>query len=95
MIAAARIFAMIDRKPSIDSTAGSGLRLNKVDGEAELKDATFSYPTRKTVNVLRNLNLGYECFIPRSGVSNCFSYPGSSQANPLLWLDSQDVASLQ
>ena len=59
MIAAARIFAMLDRKPSIDSAAGSGLRLNKVDGEAELKEAVFSYPTRKTVKVLKDFNLRY------------------------------------
>jgi len=44
-------------KPSIDSAAGSGLRLNKVDGEAELKEAVFSYPTRKTVKVLKDFNL--------------------------------------
>ena len=59
MIASARIFAMLDRKPLIDSSAGSGLRLNKVDGEAEFKDAVFSYPTRKTVKVLKSLDLGY------------------------------------
>merc|ERR1719481_161428 len=58
MIASARIFAMLDRKPLIDSSAGSGLRLNKVDGEAEFKDAVFSYPTRKTVKVLKSLDLG-------------------------------------
>ena len=96
MIAAARIFAMIDRKPSIDSASGSGLRLNKVDGEAELKDATFSYPTRKTVNVLRNLDLRYskETF---SGevVLKLFFIAVSSLGNPLLWLDNQDVASPQ
>lgn len=57
MIAAARIFSLLDRKPSIDSAAGSGLRLNKVDGDAEFRDAVFSYPTRKTVRVLQNLDL--------------------------------------
>lgn len=58
MIAAARIFSLLDRKPKIDSAGGSGLRLNKVDGDAEFKDAVFSYPTRKTVRVLQNLDLG-------------------------------------
>ena len=57
MIAAARIFRILDRKPLIDSSAGSGLRLNKVDGESEFKEAVFSYPTRKTVKVLKNLDL--------------------------------------
>jgi len=58
MIAAARIFSLLDRKPKIDSASGSGLRLNEVDGDAEFKDAVFSYPTRKTVRVLQNLDLG-------------------------------------
>ena len=57
MIAAARIFSLLDRKPKIDSAAGSGLRLNEVDGDAEFKDAVFSYPTRKTVRVLQGLDL--------------------------------------
>merc|ERR1712088_1236907 len=58
MIAAARVFNLLDRKPKIDSAAGSGLRLNEVEGDAEFKDAVFSYPTRKTVRVLQGLDLG-------------------------------------
>ena len=57
MIAAARVFNLIDRKPEIDSAAGSGLRLNRADGEMEFRGATFSYPNRTQVRVLRNLNL--------------------------------------
>ncbi len=57
MIAAARVFNLIDRKPEIDSAAGSGLRLNRLDGEIEFRGATFSYPNRRQVKVLRNLNL--------------------------------------
>jgi ATP-binding cassette subfamily B (MDR/TAP) protein 1 len=57
MIAAARVFNLIDRKPEIDSAAGSGLRLNRADGEIEFRGATFSYPNRTQVRVLRNLNL--------------------------------------
>ena len=57
MIAAARVFNLLDRKPKIDSAAGSGLRLNEVEGNADIKDALFSYPTRPTVKVLKNFNL--------------------------------------
>jgi ATP-binding cassette subfamily B (MDR/TAP) protein 1 len=53
MIAAARVFNLLDRKPKIDSAAGSGLRLNQVEGNAEIKDAVFSYPTRPGVKVGR------------------------------------------
>ena len=57
MIAAARVFNLIDRKPQIDSAAGSGLRLNKVEGDIEFRNAVFNYPNRKQVRVLRNLNM--------------------------------------
>lgn len=57
MIAAARVFNLIDRKPLIDSAAGSGLRLNKVEGEIEFRNAVFHYPNRSQVRVLKNLNL--------------------------------------
>ena len=57
MIAAARIFSLLDRKPAIDVAAGSGLQLNKVEGDIRFQEAVFSYPTRRTVKVLHNLNL--------------------------------------
>ena len=58
MIAAARIFSLLDRKPQIDSAAGSGLQLAGVTGDTQFRDAVFSYPSRRTVKVLQNLNLG-------------------------------------
>ena len=57
MIAAARVFNLIDRKPSIDTAAGSGLRLNQVEGQIEFRSAEFCYPNRKQVRVLKSLNL--------------------------------------
>ena len=57
MIASARVFNLIDRKPQIDSAAGSGLRLNEVEGDIEFRNAVFSYPSRKQVRVLKDLSL--------------------------------------
>ena len=51
------IFTLLDRKPLIDSSAGSGLRLSAVTGEAEFREVTFKYPNRKTFVVLDNLDL--------------------------------------
>ena len=51
------IFTLLDRKPLIDSSAGSGLRLSTVTGEAEFREVTFKYPNRKTFVVLDNLDL--------------------------------------
>ena len=42
MIAAARVFNLIDRKPRIDSAAGSGLRLNQVGETKEQPDIRLS-----------------------------------------------------
>jgi len=55
--AAARVFHLLDRKPLIDTNPTAGLKLNQVEGNVSLKDAEFSYPTRKDVQILNRLNL--------------------------------------
>jgi len=57
VLAAARVFRLLDRKPLIDSRGQSGLRLNRLAGNVEFKKATFRYPTRPQVRVLRDLDL--------------------------------------
>ena len=57
MSAAARVFQLLDRKPLIDTNSSTGLKLNQVEGNVKLKDAEFSYPTRRDVQVLRRLQL--------------------------------------
>ena len=64
-IAAATIFQMIERIPSIDSTDPKGETINDVKGELEFKDTDFAYPTRPDNLVLRKFNLKV---IPRQTV---------------------------
>jgi len=56
-VAARRIFALLDRKPTIDSSLESGLKLAKLSGEVELQHVSFRYPTRPEAPVLRDLDL--------------------------------------
>lgn len=56
-VAAAKIFRIIDHKPSVDRNAKTGLELDSVSGQLELKDVDFSYPSRPDIKILDNFNL--------------------------------------
>ncbi|TMW55295.1 hypothetical protein Poli38472_013186 [Pythium oligandrum] len=60
LLAGSSIFALVERKPSIDSFADEGTRLNKLNGKIEFRDIAFRYPTRPEVTVLRKYNLTVE-----------------------------------
>ncbi|KAK9329587.1 P-loop containing nucleoside triphosphate hydrolase protein [Lipomyces starkeyi] len=55
--AASKIFATIDRKSVIDSSSEEGAILESFNGDIELKDIKFIYPSRPDVTVLENMNL--------------------------------------
>ncbi|PSR89187.1 ABC transporter B family member 21 like [Actinidia chinensis var. chinensis] len=55
--AAASIFAIIDRKSKIDPSDESGMTLQSVKGEIELRHISFKYPTRPDVQIFRDLSL--------------------------------------
>eukprot|EP00752_Nemacystus_decipiens_P001377 g1364.t1 len=55
--AAARIFALVDRRPPIDSADDGGQRLSVVKGAVELRKVRFRYPARPDAVVFRNLRL--------------------------------------
>ncbi len=54
--AAVRIFAMLERKPVINTSAG-GQRLDSVSGTISLKNVNFTYPSRPDMAVLKNFCL--------------------------------------
>ncbi|KAG9153943.1 hypothetical protein Leryth_022985 [Lithospermum erythrorhizon] len=56
-VAAAKIFQVIDHKPAVDRNAESGLELESVTGQVELKNVNFSYPSRPDVLVLKNFSI--------------------------------------
>ncbi|XP_076892413.1 ABC transporter B family member 1 [Bidens hawaiensis] len=56
-VAAAKIFQIIDHKPSVDKNAESGVELDSVSGLVELKNVNFAYPSRPDVKILNNFSL--------------------------------------
>ncbi|KAM0903400.1 hypothetical protein ACQ4PT_018635 [Festuca glaucescens] len=54
---ASSIFALIDRKSRIDSSSDDGMVLADVAGELELYQVCFSYPSRPSVQIFRDLSL--------------------------------------
>ncbi|KAI3826174.1 hypothetical protein L1987_00219 [Smallanthus sonchifolius] len=56
-VAAAKIFKIIDHKPNVERNCESGLELESVSGQLELKNVEFSYPSRPDVKILNNFTL--------------------------------------
>ncbi|KAH9625819.1 hypothetical protein KSS87_020473 [Heliosperma pusillum] len=55
--AAASVFSILDRKSKIDPSDESGLTLDDVKGEIELRRVNFTYPTRPDMQIFRDLCL--------------------------------------
>ncbi|BFG23770.1 hypothetical protein CerSpe_100440 [Prunus speciosa] len=60
-IAAGSIFAIIDRKSKIDPSDESGVKLDNVKGEIELRHVSFTYPSRPETQIFRDLSLTIHC----------------------------------
>lgn len=56
-VAAAKIFRIIDHKPNIERNGETGLELESVTGQVELKNVDFSYPSRPEVQILSDFSL--------------------------------------
>lgn len=59
-VAAARLFKLFDRVPSIDSFSTNGNRPVGTKGVVEFKAVRFNYPTRPDIPVLRGLSIRVE-----------------------------------
>ena len=57
--AAAKLFATVDRVPSIDSASEDGVKPNKAIGEITFENVDFNYPSRPDVEVLKDLSLTF------------------------------------
>ncbi|KAI3805866.1 hypothetical protein L1987_21753 [Smallanthus sonchifolius] len=58
------VFAILDRKSEIDPSDESGVTLDSVKGEIELRHISFKYPTRPDVEIFHDL-----CLTIRSGTT--------------------------
>lgn len=54
--AAANLFQVIDRVPNIDSADPGGFRPDKIEGHIAFENVNFSYPSRPSVPVFKNLS---------------------------------------
>lgn len=50
-----KIFAILDRRTAIDAEVEGARKVDKVDGNVELRNVEFCYPTRPDVQVIKNL----------------------------------------
>lgn len=55
--ASASVFAILDSKSKIDPSDESGMTLENVKGEIELRHISFKYPSRPDVQIFRDLSL--------------------------------------
>lgn len=55
--AAALVFQVIERKPIIDSSSDSGVKMKDFVGDVEFRNVSFNYPARPDVKVLDGLHL--------------------------------------
>ncbi|CAA0830450.1 ABC transporter B family member 1 [Striga hermonthica] len=56
-VAAAKIYRVIDHKPSVERNNESGLELVSVNGQLELKNVDFCYPSRPETRILNGFSL--------------------------------------
>jgi ABC-type transport system involved in Fe-S cluster assembly fused permease/ATPase subunit len=56
-IAVNSVFALLDRESKIDPLVQAGKTLKIVRGEVELQHVSFTYPTRPSVPIFKDLNL--------------------------------------
>ncbi|TGZ77818.1 abc transporter [Ascodesmis nigricans] len=101
--AAAKIFSTIDRVSPLNPDSEEGEILNKVEGTIELKGIRHIYPSRPTVEVLKDMNL----LVPAGKVTALVGASGSGKSTivglverfyePLegqLFLDGHDMSKL-
>lgn len=87
--AAAEIISVIERESQIDSASIEGTTLENLQGDIEVRDLTFAYPSRPDTNVLNNISLK----IPAKKVTALVGASGSGKSTIIglleRWADPQ------
>ncbi|EIW81034.1 P-loop containing nucleoside triphosphate hydrolase protein [Coniophora puteana RWD-64-598 SS2] len=74
--AAAKLYATIERVPSIDSADPNGLKLEKVVGEIQFEGVKFNYPSRPDVPIVKSLDI----FFPAGKTAALVGASGSGKS---------------
>ncbi|KAL4388525.1 hypothetical protein GQ457_09G003410 [Hibiscus cannabinus] len=81
--AAYKMFETIKRKPTIDPYDTSGITLEDIQGEIELKDVYFRYPARPDVQIFR----GFSLHVPSGTTAALVGQSGSGKSTVISLLE--------
>lgn len=81
--AAYKMFETINRKPQIDAYDTSGIELNDIKGEIELKDVYFRYPARPDVQIFS----GFSLHVPSGKTAALVGESGSGKSTVISLLE--------
>ncbi|KAI5447584.1 ABC transporter B member 9, variant 2 [Lathyrus oleraceus] len=81
--AAYKMFETIERKPKIDAYDTSGVVLEDIKGDIELKDVYFRYPARPDVQIFA----GFSLFVPSGTTTALVGQSGSGKSTVISLLE--------
>lgn len=81
--AAYKMFETIKRKPKIDSSDASGVMLEEIQGDIELKDVYFRYPARPDVQIFS----GFSLVVPSGTTAALVGHSGSGKSTVISLLE--------
>ncbi|KAG6581395.1 ABC transporter B family member 9, partial [Cucurbita argyrosperma subsp. sororia] len=81
--AAYKMFETIERKPKIDSYDASGVALEDIQGDIELKDVYFRYPARPDVQIFS----GFSLSVPSGTTAALVGQSGSGKSTVISLLE--------
>ncbi|XVF40227.1 hypothetical protein PTKIN_Ptkin01aG0094700 [Pterospermum kingtungense] len=81
--AAYKMFETIKRKPKIDSYDASGIKMEDIQGEIELKDVYFRYPARPDVQIFS----GFSLHVPSGTTAALVGQSGSGKSTVISLLE--------
>ena len=93
--AAAKIFRIIERVPSIDSSSEMGRQPEKMIGGISFKNVVFSYPSRAGVPILKDFNLEVGPYLKGRFTYHIYILCRYPLEKRLHWSDLPDLASQQ